>query len=242
MRFETVRNCGKVGIEFLNVDTDGARVSRDFLTQLIFNIVRRSTDFYDKIKNPGDHVFSYRETQFHSVVCPSISDITPSFIVEHPLKRKPHGEKDYSGHVDYWISYRNYSFLMELKHTFFAYRRSHPRNTIAEKYNYAIDQLKTVKKPECRKLTLNKGLIKIAIEAIAFYEGSKYKFPKNHLRSLNFEDAFNKMLRNMRLAEKPNLRAIWLLDTRLVEPYEYSETFEIYPALAFLGKISEMID
>jgi len=67
-----------LGIEFFNISTDGARVSKDFLTQLIFNIVKKSTAFYGEIQNPGNQIFSYREGQFHSVFCPSISDITAS--------------------------------------------------------------------------------------------------------------------------------------------------------------------
>ena len=85
---------GRLGIEFDNINTDGARVSRDFLRKLVENIVQRSTAFHDALKDQGeyDHAFFYGERQFHSVICPSIADIRgAAFLMEHPLNRRPHG-------------------------------------------------------------------------------------------------------------------------------------------------------
>jgi hypothetical protein len=101
MKFETIQNSGKLGIEYSTEDGDGIKVSRDFLNKLIRNIVKRSTKYSDETE---DHIFSYREKQLHSVVCPSIADLTPCCVMEHPLTRKPHGEEEYPGKCDYWIS------------------------------------------------------------------------------------------------------------------------------------------
>ena len=55
----------------------------DFMKELLSRIVKRSTQFYDEA---DEHVFNYREKQMHSVVCPSIADLTSSFLIEHPIK------------------------------------------------------------------------------------------------------------------------------------------------------------
>jgi len=244
LKFTTVRNCGKVAIEFFNIDTDGARVSRDFLKRLINNIVRRATEYYDTTGIPGDHIFSYREKQFHSVVCPSIADITGSYVIEHPLKRKPQGEEEYQGHVDYWIKYRKYSFLMELKHTFFALRRPNsPRANISKKFDRAMDQLKSIRMDMCRELNLNEGLIKIALEAIVFLEGSKNKLSIDSLKDLDFAELLKTLINNMKTNQRLDMQALWVLNSRLVEPYQYPDgTSEIFPAVAFIANISEMIE
>jgi len=242
MRFMTVKNCGEVGIDFFNIDTDGASVSRDFLTKLTLNIVRRSTAFYDEIRNPGDHIFSYRERQLHSILAPSIADITASFIMEHPLSRKPHGEQEFRGHVDYWVSYRNYSFLIEFKHAFFAYNRvKSPNSNLTEKFDEALWQLKSVRIDQCRDLTPNKGLIKMALEAIVFYEGSKYPLSRNSLEGQDFKKIFNMLMKNMKFTQRLDFQALWILHKRLVEPWQFPKEYEIYPALAFFGNISEMV-
>lgn len=238
MRYNTIKNCGEIGIEFLKDDTDGARVTKDFLEKLIYNIVKRSTEYFDET---GEHIFIYREKQLHSVVCPSIADLTGSYVMEHPLTRKPHGEDEYSGHVDYWISYRNYSFVMELKHCYFAYKNANdPRQDISKKFNKALDQLKNIRKNECRYLSINKGLIKIALQAIVFYQSSQEDIPLDDLKDRDFEDDFEQLILNTDLNES-NLRSLWLLHERLVESVEYDEVFEMYPAVAFVGNVSEMI-
>lgn len=239
MKYETIRDCGELGIEFGNIEGDGARVSIDFLRKLLKHIVKRSTKYYDET---GEHVFIYRERQLHSVVCPSIADITSSYLMENPLTRKPAGEEEYRGNVDYWISYRNYSFLMELKHTYFAYRNAdNPRKSITKKFVRAMEQLRSIRKDECRALTINKGLIKIALQTVAFYKGSKYPISKDDLKDQDFKNLFKKLVNNTELERKSNLRSLWVLNERLVEPVKYKNSFEIYPAVAFVGNISEMI-
>lgn len=244
MEFTTIRNCGKVGTEFFKIDTEGARVSKNFLRKLVLNIVRRATEYYNTTGTPGDHVFSYREKQFHSVVCPSIADITSSFVIEHPLHRKPYGEKEFSGHVDYWIMYRSYCFLMELKHAFFAYRRAEsPRLNIAEKFDDAVQQLKSIKIGQCRQLALNEGLVKVALEAIAFYQGSKHRLDTNSMGDLDFQDLFSRLMNRLKTNEEVHMQALWVLNETLTKPFEYPDhTFEIYPAVAFIANISEKIE
>jgi len=241
LKYETINDCGELGIEFENIRGCGARVTRDFLRKLLNRIVERCTEYYDETE---EHVFTYRERQLHSVVCPSIADITPSFLMENPLTRKPAGEEEYRGNADYWIFYKNYSFLVELKHTYFAYSNAdNPRKSIVKKFARAIEQLRSVRKNECRDQTFGKGLRKIALEAVVFYRGSK---EERRLmidsESRDFRILFKKLLGNTELEYRSNLRALWILDKRLVEPVEYDNSFEIYPAIAFVGNISEIIE
>lgn len=241
MKYETVKNCGELGIEFENIRGHGARVTREFLRNLLKHIVERCTEYYDQTE---EHVFTYRERQLHSVVCPSIADITPSFLMENPLTRKPAGEEEYRGNVDYWIFYNNYSFLVELKHTYFAYNNAdNPRKSIVKKFARALEQLRSVRKNECRDQTFGNGLRKIALEAVVFYRGSKEERKlKIDLESRDFRTLFKKLLRNTELEYRSNLRALWVLDERLVEPVKYASSFEIYPAVAFIGKVLEIVE
>lgn len=236
MKYSALRNCGELGIEFSKEDTEGVRVSRDFLENLINQIVRRSVDYYNET---GDYVFSYRERQMHSVVCPSIAAITNAYLMEHPLKRKPSGEDEYSGRVDYWISYRNYAFLMEMKHGYFAYRgASDPRQNLNEKFNLAISQLKSIRKDECEWLGGgDKNLFKIAFQTITFFSGSKTEISRHDSRNEDLKLSFNALMYNGGLVNVTNLRALWILDERLVVPMEYANGTEVYPAVAFVGNV-----
>lgn len=191
------------------------RVSKDFLRQLMIGIVKRSTDYFDYTK---EHIFSYRENQLHSVVCPSIADITPSYVMEHPLERKPAGEDEYTGHVDYWASYKDYEFLLELKHSYWGYRNTeNPRQGISDKFDFAINQLQNIRKDECRWVTINNGIIKIALPSIVFYKSSKERFSKKEISNGNFTELFKKLIKNTKLKQKSNMWSLWLLPERLIK-------------------------
>lgn len=128
MNFEKFGAWGEVGFEFSSRDDKGSRVARSFLERLVKNTIKHSIKYYEATE---DHLFTYREKQLHSAVCPSIADITSAYLIEQPLKRKRYGEKKtHHGNVDYWIRHRNTTFLLELKHNYFAYRNtSHPRKS-----------------------------------------------------------------------------------------------------------------
>ena len=234
--FEKIKNCGELGIEFTFKDGDGTRVSKDFLRNLFYNIVKRSFNYFEET---GEHIFTYREKQLHSVICPSIADITPSYMMECPLTRKPAGEDEYPGHADYWVSYRNYEFLIELKHSYFAYRNvDNPGQKIEEKFDSAMEQLEKIGIDSCEWLTINnKGLIKIALQAIVFYQNSNEQIPVDNLKDRDFKELFNKLIKNTKLMNKTNLMSLWLLDDKL----KLDEYDDGYPAVAFVGNISDVI-
>lgn len=237
MEFETIEDHGKFGIEFSRIQGDGTRIAKDFVRELLKRIIRRSVKYYDET---GDYPFIYRERQLHSVVCPSIADITSVFLMEHPLKRKPSGEEEYSGNVDYWISYDNYVFLIELKHSYFTYRNANkPRESINRKFMDAIRQLENIRKDVCRDLKGSyNALVKIALEAVIFRKGSKAQISKKEMGCPDYRRFLEKLIDNTDLRRKSNFRSLWVLDERLVESIEYRNSFEIYPAVAFIGRIT----
>lgn len=79
MRIEMAGDFGEFEIKFGKLGGRGANISKEFLRRLLHQIVTKSTKYYDEARKAGDqdHVFTYREKQFHSVVCPAIADITP---------------------------------------------------------------------------------------------------------------------------------------------------------------------
>jgi len=249
MTDEMTGDFGELQIRFGKIGGRGAKITKEFLRELLHQIVVRSTKYYDEARyardrDNQDHVFTYKERQFHSVVCPAIADLTPYFLIENPLNRKPASEAEYSGSVDYWIYYKNYSFMTELKHTFFAYTRAdNPRGSVTERFSKALQQLGDIRIDECRSQTFGNGLRKIALEAVVFYRGSgERRKLKANIKSGNFRALFKKLLRNTELEQRSNLHALWVLSKRLVAPFEYSNTFEIYPAVAFIGHVSEIVE
>lgn len=241
--FEKMRDCGELGIELGEIRGSGSRVSRDLLKKFLKEFVWRSAKYYE---GTGDHVFYYSERQIHSAICPAIANITPTFLMEHPLTRKPAGEEEYRGRTDYWIYYRDYSFVMELKHTYFAYNRAYkPRKGILKKFAKALKDLENVKKDEYENLKVGYGLRRIALEVVVFYRRWREKAElKDDLKRCDFKSLFEELIENTKLERKSNLRALWILDKELAEPVEIKplDSFEIFPAVAFVGSISKILE
>ncbi len=243
MRFATLRNCGQLAIEFNNDDSEGARVARDLLRELVRNSVKRCVAYYDKT---GDHVFAHGERELNSVICPSVAAITPAFLTEYLLTRKLAGEDETLGRVDYWISYRKFSFLLELKHSEFAYKNSKtPGTDIFNKFNEACKQLKAIRKADSQIVAFTSGakeLIKIAFETIVFYRETEKENKKVSLRKKDIISLFSKIVKNKGLDKPANMRALWILKPELIElqaPLEYGSYDRVYHAVAFVGNISE---
>jgi len=235
--YKQIGNCGQVGKEFLLKHGEGKIVTKEFLESLIDNIVRKSFLYYEET---GDYVFKHGERPMHSVICPSIASITQIFLMEHPLKRKSSKKEEHGGFVDYWISYKECGFFMELKHSFFAYRNAKsPRKDITKRFESALNQLRIIGKDEYVRLgKRDRWVNRIAFETITFYKGSKKKISKNDLGNERFKSSFNELMKNREWNNlKPNFWALWILNKSLVKPIEYQNGFEIYPAVAFVGRV-----
>ncbi|MEM3759587.1 MAG: hypothetical protein QXZ02_00585 [Candidatus Bathyarchaeia archaeon] len=237
---------GELEIRFGTLKGSGADIAREFLKKLVQRIVIRSTEYYycaRRSTGEQDHAFTYWERQFHSIVCPSIADLTTYFLAENPLNRKPAGEKEHRGRVDYWIFYKNYSFMVELKHAYFAYKEAeNPSKIIARRFSRAMRQLNEIRKDECRGLSYGNGLRKIALESVVFYRSSREKDKLMFdVENENFKKLFKKLLRNTKLEKRSNFQALWILSRRLIKPFEYRDGFEIYPAVGFIGYASEIV-
>jgi hypothetical protein len=132
--------------------------------------------------------------------------------------------------------------MLELKHAYFAYTRSdNPRETVA-RFHEALRQLETLEKRSAEPPPYGNGLRKIAWVAVVFYRDSlKEGKLKTDLKSQNFGRLYKKLLRNTKLEQSSNLNALWLLSKRLVIPLRFGNKFEIYPAVAFIGHASDIV-
>lgn len=82
---------------------------------------------------------------------------------------------------------------------------------------------------------------KISLESIVFYRSSKDKDKLMEAREENFKKLFDKLLRNTKLEKRLNFQALWILNSKLIEPFKVNGRFEVYPTVGFIGYISETI-
>ena len=134
-------------------DIKGMRVTRSLLESLFKETTRLFNRYYNNFdNNTREYGFYYSERQLHTFLTPAIDKLTKGFFLfESPIKRGHRGKRGKSGgRVDYWLNYRNSSYLLELKH---AWIRAHFRHgnekftfyNLEKSFREAINQLDSSK-------------------------------------------------------------------------------------------------
>jgi hypothetical protein len=246
LKFRNVANCGDLSIDFIDFrNACGGRIpekiTKTFLKKLVVNTIINSTNYSDRTaaKNEDyrDYIYRYSEKCLHTVICPSIFKISPIFIIEQPSKRTVKGKEAYTGHIDYRVSYKDITFTIELKHARLTYGKA-PKKQVGKYFNKAIDQIKGINKSEMEFLCQDndKYYIKIALELITFRKGNKLLEKLNKADDDIIKDTYI-ALKEVPALRKANMFALWLPPKRLTKPFEYSNKFVKYPAVAFVAKI-----
>jgi len=232
-----LRGSGSIGFDFGNLNGEGSLIIRDFLKQLIVNVVKGYTNYYNSTQDfHNDHILRYKEMQLNGVLCPAIASITPAYLTECPCRRKTDAKESSAGHIDYWIYYHNTSFLLEVKHAHYYYK--YRKNKINERFQDAIKQLKYVHRYSYPDFVPNNSvkLIKIALEAIVFSWELKEKKDSDKIDASGSIEEFDLIKRGFR-KNKPDFSALWLLNKDLIHKFEEDGGDYQYPALAFIARI-----
>lgn len=91
MEFRKLDNCGRFGIDFENLiepceEKVVVTITKDFLSKLVKNSILRATAYSDKTARGDneyrDYVYIHSEKPLTSVICPSLAEITPVFLIE----------------------------------------------------------------------------------------------------------------------------------------------------------------
>jgi hypothetical protein len=246
MHFRKIKNCGMLGIDFVNLRTpcEGRTletITKSFLSKLVKNCVIRATSYSDKTakgdENYRDYIYRYSEKPLHSIICPSLADITPIFMIEQPSTRKPRGRQAYSGHIDYRVSYKDATYIIELKYARLTYGKK-PKDKVKDNFEKAIEQISHIKRSEmeflCQKN--DKYYLRIALEWITFRKGSKEGEKLENSDTEQIKMSFDQ-LRKINTLKTANMFALWLPEERLRKPIEYTNKFVKYPAVGFIAKV-----
>lgn len=223
---------GKITCELALKDAEGTRICRDFISKLFNSFTQKCFKCYETTE---ELIYAYDEKQLYSALIPAIAEITKhGFLMEQPVTRKTRGEKEYSGKMDIWAQYKNYSFAIEIKHSYTDLGSDGLTKGSIDKYKEGIKQIRSLKPKERELITVGNGLF---LGALLFTTFSIRGDKKEGISSIdcNLTDIFNEIRVDNRLKPKPNLFCFWKIPEKLKEPVEYENYFEAYPALGVIG-------
>ena len=231
---EIIRGFGKCTNASSFGKSEGHTITNDFLCRTATNFFKFSL----KHRTSEDYLpFIYKERQVHSVLCPAINVSSDSFLIEAPVNRKKRGDNrattEKKGWVDYYCNYRNISYFIEVKHSFYSITSGTLNDSTLKKWKTANRQLQSVKKeitdwikPE------DKGAFRMSMLILPYYT-KKIDFNFKHTDIAKHHSIINTKLNS-------NWSSLCIINDKLSGPYEYVNATEKHPAVGIYCKISEI--
>lgn len=238
------------GIKILLMKSENSEeyyvIGKSFITDLLNGMGKLSIKYHKH--QLIDFPYIYGERQLDSIILPTLSKICDGAVLaELPTKRncflKSHEIEDSSGRIDYWCIYKDYSIILEVKHSFDAFLTNKTREKkVVEKWEYmTIDQLQSIKddiKQQCEENT--KGIIRLGLHFITSYSDKQpsitiiNKYGK--LLPTILERIKSDVCRCKPTLTNPDYMACWIIPKQIV-----LEGFQTFPGLILMGKIFKPI-
>ena len=232
MKWELIDNCGYY-CEISDLDDGkGIRKTTDLLRESIKCMAKEVKNYFQVMK---ELPFNYGERQIHTVLFPAFKKTAKIVFLEQPIKRKILA-KEHNGWLDYWISHRKATYLVEIKHSFFSVKTKNLTEKSKSKWEKGIEQIQSITEKEAKELAHgdNDEIFRVLMMIIPFRNHSS---DITKLTRVEKEDIFTIFSEDVieELPKKPNWAAIWYLDDEInIEKYEKEKWFEYFPALSIL--------
>lgn len=226
-------------------ENESYNIAKELVENLFFDMSKLSTKYCNEIF--CDLPFMYSERPVDSVLLPVLSKLCNSLVlVELPVTRKRIDFDESSGRIDYWCIYKNYSIVIELKHSFDCFTTSKTRERkVTKRWNTMIEQLTSVNDDVKQFGERTKGIVRLGFHIITSYSD---KYPDKELL-IQFKngipDTFERLSKDVNRrfpSKRPDIVLCWRIPNRIV--YSYDQTFpglwalaKIYPPITHQGAI-----
>ncbi len=247
LRKTRIQNLDFVLSSCLNREEDMV-IAYIFVKKLFCRVCAQSLLFCNNKYRICDYPFLYSERQLDSVVLPVISELCKGLVIaEYPVVRdsnmKGYEKEDSKGRIDYWCIYKDYSFVIEMKHSYDAFRTDATKDErlIKRWETMNIGQLQDIRSQVKHFEETTRGLIRIGLHFITPYSNSKHDGRKEFIDFYESKQKeilkrlYDDVSRSKPSKTTPNFMASWVLprnDKYFGVPYVGT-----YPGLMLLGKI-----
>lgn len=213
-------------------DSQGMRVSRDLAEKLSSAFAKLSCRIFNSTE---DLPYTYRERQVSASILMAFSTFVDAIFAETPTRRGT-SKVNSHGWIDYWVVYRNATFLVEVKHCYSAIKgQKDIQASLFNRWESAHSQLSQVNHIQCADLRFGTGaLIKMPLMIATHYLSSKKK-EKAEIR-ISIDQLCNRHVSIANnLSPVPSWSSIFIVKDKMRGPYEYNKYWEAYPAVSFFA-------
>ena len=222
------------------------KIGHEFILKILKGFAKLSDKFINGSYNLSDVPYLYGEQQLSSLIMPTLSNICNGYVIaEIPTLRisslKNHEKYNSSGRIDYWCIYNNYSFVIEIKHSYDCFRTSKTRpGKIIDKWEtMTIEQLYSIQKDVKKYEEPTKGVIRVGLHFITSYTNKNLQDQEVLNYSKQIEDRLFRIQKDVcrckPLKTSPNIAGCWL-SKKIIKAYETT-----CPGVIIIGKIFEPV-
>jgi len=229
MPWKQIRECGSLYVNSDLEDGRGIRKTKRLLQEIVILFAKEVKKYHNLVE---EFPFNYNERQIHSILFPAIQKTGSVVFLEQPIKRKYRGQNPKYGWIDYWARKENTTYLIEVKHSMYSLRSRNLDQTTRTRWKEGIDQINSIPVSEAKELGLdNSEIFLITMMILPFWKGSSDKkklvpSEKEEVLAVFSDEIMAK------LNPKPNWGAVWYLHDELQEPKDFSNWYELYPAVS----------
>ena len=231
-------------------DEEDMIVAYSFVKEFFYRVCKQSLLFCNSKYDIIEYPFLFRERQLDSVVLPVMSDLCKGLVIaEYPVIRENNikgCEKiKSSGRIDYWCIYKDYSFVIEMKHSYDAFKTktTNDKRLIERWKTMTTSQLQTIRGELKRFEEKTKGIIRLGLHFVTPYSDCDRNMSDFEIYANSQKDILKRLAedvcRSKPKTTTPNFMASWVLPDKyelLEVPYKGT-----YPGLMLLGKIFPVI-
>ena len=219
-------------------------VTYDLVRNLLTGMAKRSKPFCSLHKlGFVDYPFTYSERQLDSILLPELSELCKGVVIaEYPITRnsKKFASDNSRGRIDYWCIYKDYSFSIEVKHSYHNMRSNKTKKETTHRW-YVMNkyQQDSSRKDLQTFIEHTNGIIRLSLQFVTVESG---KEPNDNLL-IDYKNKEQSILirlyEDMKTIAEPDFISSWEIDSKLVKQLPFYGTS--YPGLILAAKFYEPI-
>lgn len=214
-------------------------VAYELTKNLFIGMAKHSLAFNSSKYEIYEPPFVFRERQLDTLIMPVLSTLCKGLaFAEYPMtrnsKKKGLEIEDSQGRIDYWCIYKDYSVVIEVKHSYDNFETSCTNNErLLQRWRTMnIVQLENVKDDIKHYEEKTKGVIRLGLHFVTSQSSTN---PSDDIREIYISqerEMLERLYKDLKTVVPPDFMSVWELDKDMV----YYANDRAYPGLIVMAK------
>jgi len=217
----------------------------NLVRNLLTGLAKRSKVFCSQKYGFVDYPFTYRERQLDSILLPELSQLCKGLVfAEYPITRnsrkKGYEADDSKGRIDYWCIFKDYSFSIEVKHSYHNLQSNKTKDETMHRWDVMNNYQHISSRKDLRNfIERTKGIICLSVHFVTIESGKEpddalladYKNKEQSILVRLYDD--------LNSIAEPDFMASWEIDENMVKQLPFEDVS--YPGLILAAKFYKPI-